>query len=362
MKKKLLLLTGILVLCSNVFGASNPMGEQDVYGNEELVTKGTETRNENLTGLIQDRQIGEESSFTGTYFGELRMRNYQGPGRSDKVAKNSANKLEWTLAEGKLNMGDFGFAYSIDRDQNFDKDWNKQNEGWDTSFSLDYNLTTFEMLGKEWDFKPTINYQYDKIDTITSNAKDPSMGSTETKRRLSFNPKMSTTYNGFATDISPILAYDDIQGTVALQLDISMYRKLSDNWEVYGDIYFDFAGTKNDKVKNGTDVYTNSIFSGNIDSDNKFALSIEQYLKYTKELGMNFNFVNEFGLEAYSVLQSQSNDVALYTAPEVQYKGKIGNWTVVPYVKYIAYTATGWAENSYARDEFSTGVRFGMSF
>ena len=106
-------------------------------------------------------------------------------------------------------------------------------------------------------------------------------------------------------------------------------------------------GTKKDdgkldskgKPRNG---YANNVFSGNIDADNKFAFSIEQYLGYEREITTNVYFMTEFGLEAYSLLQSENNDVSMYVAPELQYRAKLGKATVTPYIKYVSYSSYRW--------------------
>ena len=77
--------------------------------------------------------------------------------------------------------------------------------------------------------------------TLLLNSTTPLKSDHDTKRRFDFIPKISTTYYGFAMDISPIIAYDDVSETTAFQLDTSNYRKLSDTWSLYGDFYFDFA-------------------------------------------------------------------------------------------------------------------------
>jgi len=374
MNKKLLLLAGILVLGATTFAAHTPTPtEGDTTITAEKAAEVSSVTDSNvIKGLLATRQTGE-IGFSGSYAGEVRVRSWVGPGRSEKIAdkddkgkvnagagnyKNSVNKVEWTVAEGKLNMGRLGFAYSADRDYSYDKNWNKTKEGWDTKIGFDYQGGTFDMMGKEWTFVPSVAFNYDTAENYTRYSSTPSARDNETNRRWDFNPKMSTTYYGFAMDISPIIAYDDVAGTTAFQLDISNYRALGTEglWSMYGDVYFDFAGSKKD------DSYANSIFSGNIDNDNKFALSIEQYVSYEREIATNTYFKTEFGLEAYSLLQSEKNDISVYAAPEVQYRAKLGQVNVVPYVKYVTYSASGWAEGSYAKEELSTGVRFSTSF
>jgi len=373
MKKRLLL--GMFVLAATTFAAETteaPVKEETkTITAEETGDIITTTDSEAVEGLVAGRQTGD-GGFSGSYTGEVRTNMYQGGGRSEKVAngnyKNEANNIEWTLGKGKVNVGRVGFIYDVDRDFKYDKDWNKTREGWDTEFALDYQGGTFGMAGKEWTFNPSLSYGYDKAENYTSKAKDPSARDHEYKRLIEFNPKISTTYYGFATDISPIVAYDDITGTTAFELDITNFRRLNNNWSYVGDIYFDFAGTKNGKsVKKGEkDTYSNALFNGNIDEDNKFAFSTEQYLNYEKEIIGNTYFLTEFGLEAYSLLQSQANDVALYVAPELQYRAKLGPIDVVPYIKYTAYSATGGYEagtdGEIGRDELSTGIRFAAKF
>ena len=78
-------------------------------------------------GLVASRQTGD-GGFSGSYTGEVKVRMFQGPGRSDKIGDiytNSANKIEWTVGKGKINMNKFGFAYDADRDYNFNKDLGK---------------------------------------------------------------------------------------------------------------------------------------------------------------------------------------------------------------------------------------------
>ena len=366
MNKKLLLLAGILALGATTFAAHTPAGDETpTLSPEKAAEISTITDSSAITGLLATRQTGE-IGFSGSYAGEVRVRSWAGAGRSDKEANgnysNSVNKVEWTVAEGKLNMGKIGFAYSADRDYNFDKDWNKQSEGWDTKFGLDYQGGTFDMMGKEWTFVPGVAFSYDTAENYTSKAKDPSSRDSETKRRWDFVPKISTTYYGFAMDISPIIAYDDVAETTAFELDITNYRALGTEgyWSTWGDVYLDFAGTK----KDGS--YANSVFNGNIDEDNKFALSIEQYLGYEREITANTYFVTEFGLEAYSILQSEANNVAMYVAPELQYRAKLGNVNVVPYTKYVTYSSTGDYKNTgdsaVNKEELSVGVRFSTSF
>ncbi|MCK5779491.1 MAG: hypothetical protein KAH04_00615, partial [Psychrilyobacter sp.] len=245
---------------------------------------------------------------------------------------------------------------------NFNKNWNKTSEGWDTKFGLDYQGGNFDMMGKEWTFNPSVTFEYGTAENFTSKASKPNARDSEVERLLKFNPTISTTYYGFATDITPIIAYDDMEGTVAFQLNIVNYRKLNENWSTNGEIYIDFAGTKNDKIKKGTDSYNNGLFEGNVDGDNKFAFSIEEYLTYEKNVTGNLYFATEFALEAYSILQSTKNDVALYVEPKLFYKIDLGGSTLTPYVSYTAYSATGGYKDSYDRDELSIGVKFGTKF
>lgn len=375
MNKKLLLLAGILVLGATTFAAHTPTPtEADTTITAEKAAKVISiTDSSAIEGLVAGRQTGILGEFSGSYSGEVKVRMYQGPGRSAKVPAldddgnantgvdnyaNSANKIEWTVAKGKLNMGRFGFAYDVDRDLNYDKNWNKTNEGWDTKYALDFQGGTFDMMGKEWKFNPNVAFSYSTAENYTRDSTTPSARDSETQRRWDFTPKVSTTYYGFAMDISPIIAYDDINETTAFELDLTNYRALGTEglWSTYGDLYLDFAGTK----KNGS--YSNDVFAGNIDGDNKFALSIEQYLAYEKEVAENIYFITEFGLEAYSILQSEKNNVSMYAAPEVQYRAKLGAVNVTPYAKYVSYTATGGAAGSYAKEELSVGVKFGTSF
>jgi hypothetical protein len=373
MNKKLLLLAGILVLGATTFAVHTPAPEDATLSTEKAVEVITTTDVGAIEGLVAGRQTGE-GGFSGSYTGEVRARMYQGPGRSDKEGNgnyaNSANKIEWTVAKGKLNMDKFGFIYDIDRDYNFNKKWEKTSAGWDTEFALDYQAGTFDMMGKEWTFVPTVGFDYDKSENYTSKHADHGTADegrdSETKRLWKFNPKISATYYGFAMDISPIIGYDDAKETTAFQLNITNYRKLSDTWSLAGDFYFDFAGTSKTKKDKKTgkeyDDYSNGVFDGNIDEDNKFAFSIEQYLGYEREVAENTYFITEFGLEAYSILQSANNDISMYVAPELQYRAKLGQANITPYVKYISYTATGWAAGSYAKEELSVGVRFGTKF
>lgn len=358
MNKKLLLLAGILALGATTFAAHVPTPtEDDTTITAERAAKVISiTDSSAIEGLVAGRQTGILGEFSGSYTGEVKVRSFQGPGRSD--AGTSANKIEWTVGKGKLNMGRLGFAYDVDRDFNYDEDWDTTNDGWDTKFALDFQGGTFDMMNKEWTFNPNVAFSYSAVDNYSSASSTPSKGDHDTQRRWDFNPKVSTTYYGFAMDISPIIAYDDITETVAFELDITNYRSVGVTgfWSTYGDIYFDFAGTK----ENGT--YSNDIFAGNIDSDNKFALSIEQYLAYEREVSPNVYFITEFGLEAYSILQSTENDITMYVAPEVQYRAKLGQVNVTPYAKYVSYTASGWAAGSYAKEELSVGVKFGTSF
>jgi len=375
MNKKLLLLAGILVLGATTFAVHAPTPtEGDAAVSAEKAAKVISiTDSSAIEGLVAGRQEGILGEFSGSYTGEVKVRMYQGPGRSAKVPAldsdgkantgvgnyaNSANKIEWTVAKGKLNMGRVGFAYDVDRDMNYDKDWNKTNDGWDTKYALDFQGGTFDMMGKEWKFVPTVAFSYDTAENFTSDSTTPSARDSETRRRWDFTPKVSTTYYGFAMDISPIIAYDDVAETTAFELDITNYRALGTEgyWSTYGDVYLDFAGSE----KN--DSYDNSVFNGYIDEDNKFALSLEQYLAYEREIADNVYFITEFGLEAYSILQSEKNDVAMYVAPQVQYRAKLGKVNVTPYAMYTSYTATGGYEGSYGKEELSVGVKFGTSF
>lgn len=370
MNKKLLLLAGILALGATTFAAHTPVeGETPTLSAGKAAEVISITDSSAIQGLLATRQTGE-AGFSGSYAGEVKVRSWMGAGRSAKSSDGnyakSPNKIEWTVAKGKLNMGKLGFTYDVDRDYNFNKNWDKTSEGWDTAFGFDYQGGTFDMMGKEWTFVPSVAFGYDTKENFTSKAStiNDSTGKAidttdrETKRRWDFNPKISTTYYGFAMDISPIIAYDDVSETVAFELDISNYRALGTEglWSMYGDVYLDFAGTK----KNGS--YANSIFNGNIDEDNKFALSIEQYVAYEREIAANTYFITEFGLEAYSLLQSEANDVALYAAPEVQYRAKLGSVNVTPYAKYVTYSSTGGYEGSVYKEEVSAGVKFSTSF
>ncbi len=360
MNKKLLLLAGILTLGATTFAVHTPAGEESTtISAEKAVEISTATDSSAIEGLVATRQTGEDG-FSGSYAGEVKARMYQGPGRSDKVAngnyKNSANKIEWTVAKGKINMDKFGFKYDVDKDYNFNKKWKKTNEAWDTEFAFDYQGGTFDMLAKEWTFVPTVTFGYDKTEKYTSKASDPKARDSETKRLWEFNPRISTTYYGFAMDVSPIVAYDDVEGTTAFQLDISNYRKLSDTWSMYGDFYLDFAGTK----KDGS--YHNDVFAGTINKNEKFAFSIEQYLSYERQVEGNVYFTTEFGLEAYSLLQTANSVVDLYVLPELQYRAKVGSFNVTPYVAYQAWTATDDYAESVDKNELSIGVRFGTSF
>ncbi|MGB6128317.1 MAG: hypothetical protein WBG30_06160 [Psychrilyobacter sp.] len=365
MNKKLLLLAGILVLGATTFAADAP-----AMTAERAAKISTITDSSAIEGLVATRQTGD-AGFSGSYAGEVKVIMNQGPGRSDKNKDvkgytgtspdnyaNSANKIEWTVGKGKVSMGKLGFIYDVDRDYNFDKNWNKTNEGWDTEFGLDYQGGTFDMMGKEWTFVPSVAFGYDKTEMYTSNASNPSARDNTTKKLFKFNPKISTTYYGFAMDISPIIAYDRISETTAFQLDISNYRKLGTEglWSMYGDIYFDFAGTE----KN--DSYANDVFNGKIDKDNKFAFSIEQYLGYEREITGNVYFTTEFGLEAYSLLQGANNSADMYVKPEMQYRANLGDANITPYVAYKTWTATDGMKDSVSKNELSVGVRFGTKF
>ncbi|MCS5421039.1 MULTISPECIES: hypothetical protein [Psychrilyobacter] len=354
MNKKLLLLAGILALGATTFAVHTPTAEEGTTVTAEKAAQVISiTDSSAIEGLVEGRQTGILGEFSGSYNGEVRARMFQGPGRSNDGV--NANKIEWTVGKGKLNMGRFGFKYDVDRDFNYDSDWNRTNDGWDTTFGIDFQGGTFDMLGKEWTFVPSVSYGYDTAENFTSDSATPSARDMETKRRWDFNPKVSTTYYGFAMDISPIVAYDDVNDTTAFELDFSNYRALGTEglWSTYGDVYLDFAGTK----KNGS--YKNSLFSGNIDGDDKFALSIEQYLGYEREVAPNTYFITEFGLEAYSINQKDAYDVSMYVAPEVQYRAKLGAVNVTPYAKYTGYTAN---VDSAGKDELSVGVKFGTSF
>jgi hypothetical protein len=380
MKKKLLLLAGILVLGATTFAADTtdtptPKEGTTIDANkpvdvdaDKAVDIITTTDNAAIEGLVAGRQTGD-GGFSGSYIGEVVAKSKQGPGRSDKevnvkgdkVYSNSVNKVEWTLGKGKLNMGRFGFVYDVDRDYNFDKNWNKTSEGWDTGYALDFQGGTFNMGGKEWTFNPSVGFDYDTAENYTSDSKTPNAGDKDTKRLFKFNPKISTTYYGFATDISPIFAYDNITGTVAFQLDVTNFRKITDRWSTYGDMYLDIAGTKDDKSKKGNDTYGNAIFSGNIDDNNKYAFSVEQYLNYEREVVGNLYFSTEFGLEAYSLLQTTTDTINLYAQPQLQYRAHLGAVNVTPYVKYTAYAKTTDTDGP-GRDELAVGVSFGTKF
>jgi len=365
MNKKLLLLAGILALGATTFAAHTPVeGETPTLSAGKAAEVISITDSSAIQGLLATRQTGE-AGFSGSYAGEVKVRSWMGAGRSAKSSDGnyakSPNKIEWTVAKGKLNMGKLGFTYDVDRDYNFNKNWDKTSEGWDTAFGFDYQGGTFDMMGKEWTFVPSVSFGYDTAENYTSDSSTPKARDTETKRRWDFNPKISTTYYGFAMDISPIVAYDDVNETVAFELDISNYRALGTEgyWSMYGDVYLDFAGTK----KDGS--YKNSLFSGAdgaINSEDKFDLSIEQYVAYEREIAANTYFITEFGLEAYSILSSKYNDVALYAAPEVQYRAKLGSFNVTPYAKYVTYSSTGGYEGSVYKEEVSAGVKFSTSF
>lgn len=266
-------------------------------------------------------------------------------------------------------MGKIGFIYDVDRDYRFNKDGDKTREGWDTTFGFDYQGGTFTLMNKEWTFNPSIAYDYDKADTYTSkHPSAPATSNNEYRRLLKVNPKISTTYYGFATDISPYFLYDDITGNVSFELDISLFRSLNKNWSYYGDFYLDVAGTKNDKsTKDGSKVYSNAFYAGNIDKDKKVAYSMEQYLNYSRQLGeTQVFFSTEFGLEAYSLLQSDHSDVGLYAAPKLQYKAHVGDWSVAPYAMYTAYAKTdsykSTGKNAVFGNQLSLGVTFGTKF
>lgn len=385
MNKKLLLLAGILALGATTFAAyaptetlasptskEKPSGEQATLDSQQAVDIITTTDSSTIQGLVAGRQAGDGTKFSGTYTGEIKTRMYQGPGRSDKENNGNyskeVNRVEWTVAKGKLNMDKFGFIYDVDRDYRFDKKGKKTREGWDTTFGFDYQGGTFDMMGKEWTFNPSIAYDYDKSDSYTSKSATPDARDSETRRLLKINPKVSTTYYGFATDISPYFVYDDITGNASFQLDVSLFRALNKNWSYYGDFYVDIAGTKNDKsTSDGSKVYSNAFYSGNIDADNKVAYSMEQYLNYSKQLGeTQVFFSTEFGLEAYSMLQSEKSDVGMYAAPKLQYKAHVGQWSVAPYAMYTAYANTDsyksdGSSNTYA-NQLSVGVTFGTKF
>jgi hypothetical protein len=364
MNKKLLLLAGILALGATTFAAHTPTpSEADATITPEKAAKVISiTDSTAIKGLLETRQTGIMGEFSGSYAGEVKVAMEQGPGRSNAGAE--VNTVEWTVAEGKLNMGKLGFSYSADRDYKFDKDWNKTREGWDTSFGLDYQAGTFNAIGKEWTFVPKVAFGYDTKENYTSDSATPKARDSESKRRWDFIPKVSTTHYGFAMDISPIIAYDDVNETVAFELDVTNYRSLGTTgyWSTSGDVYLDFAGTK----KDGS--YANSIYAGSgINEDNKFDLSIEQYLDYEREVAKSIYFKTQFGLEAYSVLSSAHNDVAMFVAPELQHRAKLGQVNVTSYVKYTAYTATGGYKTTAttgatSRDEAAVGVKFSTSF
>jgi hypothetical protein len=368
MNKRILLLAGILVVGATTFAADTTAPKDPKVDAGKTVDVLTTTDNSAIEGLVAGRQTGE-TGFSGSYTGEVVAKSEQGPGRSnkvinpngDKVYSNAVNTIEWTLGKGKLNMDKFGFMYDVDRDFHFDKDSNKTSEGWDTGFALDYQGGSFDMGGKEWTFNPSVAFEYDTAENFTSKSSTPNKSDYEKKRLFKFNPKISTTYYGFATDISPIIAYDDIDGTVAFQLNVTNFKQLNDNWSTYGDIYFDIAGTKNDKSNKGNDTYSNDLFEGNIDSNNKYAFSVEQYLGYERNVAGNLYFLTEFGLEAYSLLQTTKNETDLYVAPELQYRAILGSVNVTPYISYTAYAATPQYDNP-SRDELAIGLRFGTKF
>ena len=372
MSKKLLLLAGLLVLGATSFSAETVEEgkKQEVITSETSVEIITENDSDTVKKLVAGRQTGEEG-FSGSYFAEISTSMSQGPGRSDKTGDlythESLNSISTTLAEGKLNMGKLGIFYGAYRDDNFNKDWDKTSESWSVESGFDYQAGNFDMMGKEWTFVPSVLFGYEKTQNITSKSAESGKYDYESDRWVKFTPKISTTHYGFATDISPIVYYDDITGTVAFQLDISTFRKLNDSWSTYGGIYFDFAGTESDKsTTNGKKTYANGVFAnGGIDEDNKFDLSLEQYLKYEKNVVGSLYFSTTFGLEAYSLLQSEKNDVSLFVNPKLAYRAKMGQVNVTPYVEYTAYTATGGyvsTGNATGRDELTIGVTLGTKF
>lgn len=294
----------------------------------------------------------------GSYTGEVKTRMYQGAGRSD--AGVNANKIEWTVGKGSVKMDKLSFGYDVDRDYNFTKDWNKTNEGWDSSFNLKYQGGTFDMMGQEWTFMPTVKFSYDTKENYTSDSSTPTADDSVARREWDFIPTISTTYNGIDIAINPTLAYDTIEETTAFELDITHSQQLSDNWSLSGEIYMDFAMTEKD------DNYSNDVFNGNIDDDNRFALSIEEYLGYEKQIEGNLYFVGELGLEAYSILQSEANNVAMYVAPRVEYRAKLDQVTLTPYVMFTSYTSTGDYENTGSsavnKEELSIGMSFSTKF
>ncbi|UUV18736.1 hypothetical protein NRK67_15830 [Fusobacteria bacterium ZRK30] len=366
MNKKLLLLAGILALGATTFAAHTPAGEEAVLTAEKAAEISTITSSSTIEGLVIGRQEGE-NGFSGSYAGEVLVGMQQGPGRSAKATNGNykisdLNYVTTTLGKGKLNMGKLGFIYDVDRDTNFDKNWNKTNEGWDTSFGLDYQGGTFDMMGKEWTFVPGISYGYDTAENFTSKHVDhgtaKEKGDYEKKRLTTITAKISTTYYGFATDYVANVGYDDVEGTVASQFIFSNFRKLNDSWTTYGDVYLDVAGTKNDKVKKGTDTYSNDLFEGSIDEDNKYDVTIYQTLGYEKEIAKNLYFINEIGIEFYSVLSSEGTG-DIFVLPELQYRAKVSSFDVVPYVNYAAYSAN---VDDESRNELNLGVRFGTKF
>ena len=365
MSKKLLLLAGLLVLGATSFAEETT---KEALTRDQAVDIITTTDNATIEKLVAGRQEGEAGTISGSYTGEIYVGMGQGPGRSDKVSPggnfehSGLNYITTTLGRGKINMGKLGLIYDVDRDTSFDKDWNKTSEGWDTTFGLDYQVGTFDMMDKEWDFKTGISYGYDTNENYTSkhaNHGTPKEGSDHEKKRLTkVTAKISTTQYGFATDYVANFAYDDVEGTMGSQFVMSNYRKLNDSWATYGDVYLDLAGTKNDKSTKGTDTYSNDLFEGSISEDNKYDVTIYQTLGYEKEISENLYFINEIGVDFYSVLSSDGGG-AIWIAPELQYRAKIGQFNVVPYVNYYA---EGASYDGPDRNELAVGVRFGTKF
>ncbi len=326
MKKKLLLLAGILVLGATTFANTATTAE-----------KAVKTSNTVTEGLLATRQIGE-GGFEGTYLGEVVYKGWVGPNNNDY------SRLEWTIAKGKLNFGKLGFVYDIDRDFHYYKSGDDM-QGMDTHFTFDYQAGSFDMLGKEWKFVPAVTFNYDSFDDTE-----------DTRKSVHLKPKFSATYYGFATDVTPAFGYDDINETFGFELSVDHYRKLSDYWSSYGTFYFTVGGTDKDGV------YGNDLYSGNISKDDRYAFSLEQYFAYDREVFDNLYFKTEFGIEAYSLLQNNAGDADLYVAPELYYMIKMGKSTVKPYLRYTSYMATGTMANYYAKEEVAVGVSFGTSF
>lgn len=371
MKKNLLLLAGILALGATTFAAEipstpAPSTPQDTV--DVITTVGDSERDDsdNLEELTLDLQEGTSMEFSGSYSNGIHWRNYEGPGRSDKEPNgnysNVGNRLQYALGSGKLNFGNLGFSYSVNRYDYFDKDWDKTYALTDLGFGLDYKMGTFDALGKEWTFTPSVTFEYDKYDDYSSAYSDPTTESSEDQRLVTFSPKVTTNYLGFSTSVSPSVGYDDTTGTVGFALNASMSRKLNDQWSYGGYYYLDIKGTKNNKNNGGVDRYSNDLYTGTINDNESFAVSMEQYIYYSREIVSNLYFRNTFALEAYSMLQGEANNNAyVYAIPQIQYKGKVGNWDVTPYVSYFLGTNIGFEKNV-SKNQLRAGVTFGTSF